>query len=330
VIEMRRREFIAGLGVVAVWPLVAHAQQPALPVIGYLSSSSIATTRDLVAAFRRGLAEVGYIEDGNLAIEYRWAEDHYDRLPELAAELVRHQVAAIVVPGSTPGALVLKKATQTIPIVFLIGTDPVRTGLVASLNRPGGNLTGFRLLDTDIAAKRLQLLHEAVPTATTIALLVNQSNSAAAEAETKDMQVGAEILGLGLLVLNASSPSEIEAAFATLVHERAGALVVPGETFFTTQRARIVALTARHAVPAIFQYREFTEAGGLMSYGPNNVDAYRQVGIYVGRILRGEKPADLPVQQTTKIELVVNVKTAKALGLTMPETLLATADEVIQ
>jgi putative ABC transport system substrate-binding protein len=236
----------------------------------------------------------------------------------------------IVIPGSTPGALALRKATQTIPIVFLIGTDPVRTGLVASLNRPGGNLTGFRLLDTEIAAKRLELLHEVVPAATTIALFVNQTNSAAAEAETKDMQAGARILGLRLLVLNASSPSEIAAGFATLVRERAGALVVPGETFFTTQRERLVALTAQHAVPAIFQYREFTEAGGLMSYGPDNLDAYRQVGIYTGRILKGEKPADLPVQQSTKLELVINLKTAKALGLTIPETLLATADKVIE
>ena len=326
---MRRREFIAGLGGAAVWPMMARAQQPR-PVIGYLGSSSLATTRDLVAAFRRGLAEIGYVEDGNVAIEYRWAEDHYDRLPELAAELVRHQVAAIVVPGSTPGALVLKKATQTIPIVFLIGTDPVQTGLVASLNRPGGNLTGFRLLDTEIAAKRLGLLHEVVPAARTVAVFVNQTNAAAAEAETRDMRTGAEVLGVRLLVLNASSPIEIEAGFATLAKERVDALVVPGETFFTTQRELLVALTIRHAVPAIFQYREFVEAGGLMSYGPDNLDAYRQLGIYTGRILKGEKPSDLPVQQTTKIELVINLKTANGLRLTIPETLLATADEVIQ
>jgi putative tryptophan/tyrosine transport system substrate-binding protein len=326
---MRRREFIAGLGGAAVWSMMARAQQPR-PVIGYLSSSSLATTRDLVAAFRRGLAEIGYAEDGNVAIEYRWAEDHYDRLPELAAELVRHQVAAIVVPGSTPGALVLKKATQTIPIVFLIGTDPVQTGLVASLNRPGGNLTGFRLRDTEIAAKRLGLLHEVVPAARTVAVFVNQTNAAAAEAETRDMRTGAEVLGVRLLVLNASSPIEIEAGFATLAKERVDALVVPGETFFTTQRELLVALTIRHAVPAIFQYREFVEAGGLMSYGPDNLDAYRQLGIYTGRILKGEKPSDLPVQQTTKIELVINLKTANSLRLTIPETLLATADEVIQ
>jgi putative ABC transport system substrate-binding protein len=327
---MRRRQFIAGIGSAGLWPLTTRAQQPATPVIGYLSSSSLAMTRDLLAAFRRGLADIGYFEDRNVAVEYRWAEDRYERLPELAAELVRRQVAVIVIPGSTPGALALKKITQTIPIVFLIGTDPVRTGLVASLNRPGGNLTGFRLVDTEIAAKRLELLHEVVPAATTIAMFVNQTNSAAAEAETKDMQVGAEVLGIRLLVLNASSPSEIEAGFATLVRERAGALVVPGETFFTTQRERLVALTARHAVPAIFQYREFTEAGGLMSYGPDNLDAYRQVGVYTGRILKGEKPADLPVQQTTKIELVVNLKTAKALGLKIPETLFVRADRVIE
>jgi putative tryptophan/tyrosine transport system substrate-binding protein len=327
---MRRREFIAGLGSAAAWPVVARAQQPAMPAIGYLSSASLMMTRDLVAAFRRGLGEAGYIEGANVRIEYRWAEDHYDRLPELAADLVRHQVAVIVVPGSTPGALVLKKATQTIPIVFLIGTDPVRTGLVASLNRPGGNLTGFRMLDTELAAKRLELLHEVVPAARTVALLVNQTNAAAAEAETKDMRTGAEVLGIRLLVLNASSSYEIEADFTTLAKDRADALVVPGETYFTTQRALLVTLAARHAVPAIFQYREFVEAGGLMSYGPDNLDAYRQLGVYTGRILKGEKPTDLPVQQTTKIELVINLKTAKALGLTIPETLLATADEVIQ
>jgi putative tryptophan/tyrosine transport system substrate-binding protein len=326
---MQRRTFLAAVGSVGLWPLAADAQQTR-PVIGYLSSSSLAKTQDLVSAFRRGLAEVGYIEDGNVAVEYRWAEDHYDRLPQLAADLVRRQLAAIVIPGSTPGALVLKKATQTIPIVFLIGTDPVQTGLVTSLNRPGGNLTGFRLLDTEIAAKRLELLHEVVPSARTVALLVNQTNAAAAAAETKDMRMGAEALGIRLLVLNASNPTEIGAAFASLVNERADAVVVPGETFFTTQRELLVSLAARHAVPAIFQYREFVEAGALMSYGPNNLDAYRQLGIYTGRILKGEKPADLPVQQTTKIELVINLKTAKALGLTIPETLLATADEVIQ
>jgi putative tryptophan/tyrosine transport system substrate-binding protein len=327
---MRRRDFIAAVGGSAgLWSISAVAQQARL-VIGYLGSSSLAKTRDLVAAFRRGLAEVGYNEDGNVSIEYRWAEDHYDRLPELAAELVRRQLAAIVIPGSTPGALVLKKATQTVPVVFLIGTDPVQTGLVASLNRPGGNLTGFRLLDTELASKRLELLHEVVPAARTVGLFVNQTNAAAADAETKDMRTGANVLGIRLLVLKASSPTEIEAGFATLVKERADALVVPGETFFTTQRELLVALAARHLVPAIFQYREFAEAGGLMSYGPDNLDAYRQLGIYTGRILKGERPADLPVQQTTKIELIINLKTAKALGLTIPETLLATADEVIQ
>ena len=326
---MQRRTFLAVISSVGLWPLAVRAQQ-SRPVIGYLSSSSLAKTQDLVSAFRRGLAEASYVEGENVAIEYRWAEDHYDRLPELAAELMRHRMAAIVVPGSTPGALLLKKVTQTTPIIFLIGTDPVQTGLVASLNRPGGNLTGFRLLDTEIAAKRLELLHEVVPTARTIALLVNQTNPAASAAETKDMRIGAEVLGIRLLVLNASNSTEIEAGFNTLVKEQADALVVPGETFFTTQRELLVALAARHAVPAIFQYREFAKAGGLMSYGPDNLDAYRQLGIYTGRILKGEKPADLPVQQTTKIELVINLKTAKALGLTVPETLLATADEVIE
>jgi putative tryptophan/tyrosine transport system substrate-binding protein len=326
---MQRRTFLATVGGVGLLSLAARAQQ-SRPVIGYLGSSSLAKTQDLVSAFRRGLAEVGYIEDGNVGIEYRWAEDHYDRLPELAADLVRRQLAAIVIPGSTPGALVLKKATQTIPIVFLIGTDPVQTGLVASLNRPGGNLTGFRLLDTEIAAKRLELLHEVVPSARTVALFVNQTNAAAAAAETKDMRIGADVLGIRLRVLNASNPTEIEAGFGTLINERADALVVPGETFFTTQRELLVALAARHAVPAIFQYREFTERGGLMSYGPDNLDAYRQLGVYTGRILQGEKPADLPVQQTTKIELVVNLKTAKALGLTVPQSILLRADEVIE
>jgi putative tryptophan/tyrosine transport system substrate-binding protein len=326
---MQRRTFFAAVGSVGLYSLTAHAQQ-SRPVIGYLSSSSLAKTQDLVSAFRRGLAEAGYIEDGNVAIEYRWADDHYDRLPELAAELARRQLAAIVIPGSTPGALVLKKITQAIPIVFLIGTDPVQTGLVASLNRPGGNLTGFRLLDTEIAAKRLELLHEVVPSARTVALLVNQTNVAAAAAETKDMRTGAEVLGIRLLVLSASSPTEIEAAFTSLVNERADALIVPGETFFTTQRELLIALAARHAVPAIFQYREFVEAGGLMSYGPNNLDAYRQVGVYTGRILKGEKPADLPVQQTTKIEFAINLKTAKALGLNVPQSIMLRADEVIE
>ncbi len=325
---MRRRQFIALLGTAVAWPLAARAQQPAVPVIGFLNPGSLETTRN-VAALHRGLSETGYFEGRNLAIEYRWAEDRLDRLPALAADLVRRQVA-VIVAWPTPAALAAKAATKSIPIVFATGADPVEIGLVASLNRPGGNLTGMSNLDAAVVAKRLALLHELMPTATSIAYLVNPSNAVFAEAETRELEDAARTLGVRLLILKASDPSEFEAAFATLVLERAGGLVVGSDSLFSRHSDQLVALAARHRVPAMYAYRETTAAGGLMSYGTDFPDAYRKVGLYTGRILKGDKPADLPVQQPTKFELVINLKTAKALGLSIPETLLATADEVIQ
>jgi putative tryptophan/tyrosine transport system substrate-binding protein len=327
---MRRRELITLLGGAAAWPLVARAQQPALPVVGYLGGETFESSRDRIAGFYRGMADTGYVEGRNVAIEYRWAEYHYDRLPSLAAELVRRQVAVIAVMGSAPGALALKAATQTIPIVFMIGPDPIKLGLVASLNRPGGNLTGATTINVEVIAKRLELLHELMPAATSIAVLVNPTNSAATEPETRELQAAAHVLGLQLLVLNASTLREIEAAYASFASHRADAILVSGESFFTAYRDQIVMLAARYAVPAIYSGRSYVDAGGLISYGTDSLDGYRQVGVYSGRILKGEKPADLPVQQVTKIELVINLKTARALGLTVPLTLLARADEVIE
>jgi putative ABC transport system substrate-binding protein len=328
---MKRREFITLIGgAAAAWPLTARAQQPAMPVIGYLGSASLETERASVAAFHRGLAETGYVEGRNVAIEYRWAEGRNDRLPALAAQLVRLQVAVIAAPGATQSAVVAKATTQTIPIVFELGVDPVEIGLVASLNRPGGNLTGVAELNVEIAAKRLQVLHELVPAATSIAFLGNPTNPVVAETQAKALQVAARTLGLHLVILNASDQSEFEGAFTTLVQQRAGALLLTGDALFTSHREQLMALAARYAVPAIYQWREFPAAGGLMSYGTNRIDGFRQVGVYTGRILKGEKPADLPVQQATKIELVINMKTANALGLTVPLTLLGRADEVIE
>jgi putative tryptophan/tyrosine transport system substrate-binding protein len=327
---LRRRAFIAVLGIAAALPVVVRAQRSAMPVIGYLGAATLESSRDRVAAFHRGLAETGYIEGSNVAIEYRWADDHYDRLPALAAELVRRRPAAIVMGGSTPGALALKAATQTIPIVFQIGSDAVEIGLVASLSRPGGNVTGVSAITTELVAKRLEMLRELVPTAASVALLVNPTNSTLTAAETKEAQAAARVLGLQLLVLNATTPSEIEVAFATLVRQRTDALLVSAEIFFLTSGDHLVTLAARRAVPAIYGFRETTTAGGLVSYGASISDTFRQVGAYTGRILNGEKPSDLPVLQPTKFELAINLKTAKALGLTIPETLLATADEVIQ
>jgi putative ABC transport system substrate-binding protein len=326
---VRRRTFIAGLGSAAAWPIAAHAQQAAIPVIGYLNPASLDLEREPVAALQRGLAEVGYVEGRNVAIEYRWAENLYDRLPALAVELVRRRVAVIVTTGGLSVALAAKAATTTIPIVFSVGVDPVETGLIASLNRPGGTLTGVMVLNSEMVAKRLELLHQLIPAATTIAVLVNPTN-AGSEPQIKELQVAARTLGVRLLVLNASSPSEIAEAFAMLVQQRAGALVVLSDPFFRDQRQQHVELAVRHTVPAIYQFSEDTAAGGLMSYGPDRRDLIRIAGNYAGRILMGEKPADLPVQRPTKFELTVNLKTAKALGLTIPETLLATADEVIQ
>jgi putative ABC transport system substrate-binding protein len=328
---MRRRDVLRGLGgAAASWPLDAHAQQAGLPVIGFFHLTSLETNRENLATFRQGLADTGYIEGKNVAIEYRWAQGRNDMLPTLVAELVRLQVSVIVVLESTNGALAAKAATQTIPIVFMQGADPVQIGLVDSLNRPGGNLTGISLLMAETAGKRLELLLELVPTAKLIAHLRNPTNPVYAEAEMREVQIAARAHGVRLLFVDASSTSEIETAFADLVQQRADALQVSSDGFLLTHPDQIVALAARHAVPAIYAWPQFTSVGGLMSYGTNIRDAWRQAGIYTGRILKGDKPADLPVQQATKIELVINLKTAKALGLTFPITLLGRADQVIE
>jgi len=323
---MRRRDLMAySAGIAITWVSSARAQQR-MPVIGYLDSGS--PEPDRVAAFRRGLNETGYIEGQNVAIEYLWAQGQYDRLPGIVADLVGRQVTVIVARG-VPTVQAAKAATATIPIVFTLGVDPVQFGFVASLNRPGGNITGVVLL-AELAAKRLDLLHEVLPTASIAALLVNPTNAANAEAQTTGLRDAAQFLGLQLHVLPASSASEIDGVFAKLVELRASALVVAGDPFLTSRRAQIVALAARHAVPAIYAWREFAAAGGLMSYGPDLADGSRLAGVYTGKILKGASPADLPVQQAVKIELVINLKTAKTLGLTIPLNLLARADEVIE
>jgi putative ABC transport system substrate-binding protein len=317
------------LGGAAVFSLAARAQQP-MPVIGYLSVGSPETDNIpwRLVAFRRGLGEAGYVEGQNVAIEYRWAEGQYDRLPALAADLVQRQVSVIVAQNNAT-TFAAKAATSTIPIVFSGGMDPIQSGLVASLNRPGGNMTGVTVQGAELMGKRLQLLHELVPTAGDVALLVNPTNSVTAS-ETSNLQDAARALGLGLQILEARTPGEIKAAFETLGGRRAGALVLSADTYLTSQRTQIVALAARHAVPAIYPVRFFPAAGGLMSYGVDYADSYRVLGLYTGKILNGERPADLPVQQMVKIELVINLKTAKALGLTIPPMLLARADEIIE
>ncbi len=328
---MLRRKFITLFGgAAATWPLAASAQQPTMPVIGFLSGATFETMREYVAAFHRGLAEAGFVEGRNLAVEYRWAEGHNDRLPALATDLVRRGVAIIVAGATTPGALAAKAVTQTIPIVFFIGTDPVKVGLVASLARPGGNITGITVLTVELIAKNLELMHNLMPPATTIAVLVNPANIPQTATERGNVQDAAGVLGARVVILNASSPSEIESVFATLVSERVGALVVSGENFFLTQRGLMVELAGRHAMPTIYPYREFVLAGGLMSYGTHFADAFRRIGVSTGRILKGEKAADLPVQQVTKVELAINLKTAKTLGLKIPLPLLGRADEVIE
>jgi putative ABC transport system substrate-binding protein len=324
---MRRREFIAFLGSAAAWPMVARAQQPAMPVIGFLNGASPDGYAPMVAGFRQGLKETGYIEGQNVAIEFRWASGQYDRVPAMTAELVRRQVAVIV--ANTPGVQAVKAATTTIPIVFTTPSDPVQIGLVASLSRPGGNVTGVTQLSVQVMPKRLEVAHELVPTAIIIAVLVNPTNPLT-EALLRDLQAAARTLGLQLHVLHASTERDFDTVFATLAQQRPGALVISTDTFFVSRSEQLAALTIRHAVPTIFQDRAFAAAGGLMSYGGSTADAYRQAGVYTGRILKGEKPADLPVVQSTKVELVINLKTAKSLGLTVPPTLLARADEVIE
>jgi ABC-type uncharacterized transport system substrate-binding protein len=325
---MNRRKFIAPLGGAAVWPLAVRAQQPTMPIVGFLDSQSRTFADVVLPAFRQGLKDNGYVEGENVAIEYRWAENQIDRLPELATELVRRG-AALIVAGAPPAALAAKAATTTLPIVFGVGDDPVKIGLVTSLARPGGNLTGINFFSSELAAKRMELLREMVPAVARVAVLGDPTFTLT-KFQVRDAETAARAMGLQIQVLNASNSREINAAFASFVPERPDALYVGTGPFFVSRRVQLTHLATRHAVPAIYSGRQYTEAGGLMSYGTSLTDAYRQMGVYTGRILKGAKPADLPVIQSTKFELVINAETARMLGLTVPDKLLVAADEVIE
>jgi len=328
---MRRRDFITLLGGAALaWPLAARAQQPAMPVIGFLGAGSLDTYLLYLAAFRKGLNESGFVEGQNVAIEYRWAEGQYDRMSELATDLARRRVAVIAVPGSPPGARAAKAATSTIPIVFSVGEDPVKAGLVTSISRPEGNATGINFFTGELVAKRLAILHELVPKAARVAVFINPSDASRAEILRSDVQAAARDIGLQLQIRNPSNSREIDAAFAALAREGTDALFVGPDAFYNSRRVQLANMAARHAIPTAFAVREYVDAGGLMSYGTSLADMYRQVGVYCGRILKGTKPADLPVLQSTKFELVINLQTARMLGLEVPPTLLARADEVIE
>jgi putative ABC transport system substrate-binding protein len=326
---MQRRQFITFLSSAAAWPLAARAQQPALPVIGYLGAQSPAAFASRLRAFRQGLGETGYVEGRNVAIEFRWAEGQQNRLSALAADLAGRRVAVIVAPGGAAAALAAKSATATIPIVFEMGADPIAMGLVGSLNRPGGNLTGVSSLNVEVTPKRLEILHELVPTASVVAVLINPT-SPTADSQLRDLQAAARALGLQFHVLHAGTERDFDTVFVTLRQLRPGGLVVASDGFFGTHGEQLAALTVRHAVPAIHQSRDFSIAGGLISYGGSFVESHRQAGVYTGRILKGENPADLPVQLVTKVELFINLKAAKTLGITVPLSLLGRADEVIE
>jgi putative ABC transport system substrate-binding protein len=330
--HIERRKFLATLGGAVAWPLAARAQQKAMPVVGFLNAASPDVSAHVVGAFRLGLNETGYVEDRNVAVEYRWAENHYDRLPALAAELVDRRVSVIATGRNTLAALAAKAATTTIPIVFLMGGDPVKAGLVTSLNRPGGNVTGVTTLNVEITPKRLEVLRELLPTTSIMAVLINPlNNPAIVEAERRQAQEAANTLGLQMIhVLQASTERDLDDAFSTLIQRRAGGLVITADTFFSGKSAELAALAFRHAVPTISPYREFVAAGGLMSYGGSVTELYRLIGVYTGRVLKGEQPANLPVQQLTKVELAINLKTAKAFGLTVPNSLIGRADEIIE
>ena len=328
---MKRREFIAAVGAAAAtWPLAARAQQTGLPVVGFLHASAPETRMHLVEAFRKGLAETGYVEGRSVAIEYRWSHDDPRRLQDNIADLVRRQVAVIVTPVGTQAAVAAKNATTTIPVVFSVGTDAVNAGLIASYNRPGGNVTGIAAMVSELGAKRLELLRDLLPQARRIGLLVDPSNPVAADTNTKDVRGAASTMGLEIDVINASTPREIDAAFSTLAGNKADALIISPTPLVSARRVQIVTLAARHVLPTIYPLRDFAAAGGLMSYGPDDAARYRLVGVYAGRVLKGERPADMPVQRPTAFQLVINMQTARALGIAVPPTLLARADEVIE